>query len=41
MISSFDDVYSESKIHDVDMRSAAYIVGLKRICEAMKAKDNI
>lgn len=41
MISAFNDVYSCCKEYNVDMRTAAYIVALKRISGAIEARINV
>lgn len=38
MIKAFADVLSMSKISDVDMRTAAYMVAVKRVADAMKLR---
>lgn len=38
MFSSFDKVYAASQQHQVDMRTAAYIVSISRVAEAIKAR---
>ncbi|MEH6996090.1 glutamate dehydrogenase, partial [Neobacillus drentensis] len=34
MVSSFDTIYQQSQTHQVDMRLAAYMVGIKKVAEA-------
>lgn len=34
MVSSFDTIYQQSQTHQVDMRLAAYMIGIKRVAEA-------
>jgi glutamate dehydrogenase len=34
MVSSFDTIYQQAQTHQVDMRLAAYMVGIKRVAEA-------
>jgi glutamate dehydrogenase len=36
MVSSFDTIYQQSQIHQVDMRLAAYMVGIKKVAEASR-----
>ncbi|SFA53766.1 glutamate dehydrogenase [Parageobacillus thermantarcticus] len=38
MVQSFHAVYEAAKEHETDLRTAAYIISLKRITEAMKAR---
>jgi glutamate dehydrogenase (NAD(P)+) len=38
MIRAFDEVYKTSKKHGVDMRTGAYIVGVKKVAEAIKIR---
>ncbi len=40
MYDSFDRVYAASQKHDVDMRTAAYIVSIARVAEAIKARGH-
>ncbi len=40
MYDSFDRVYAASLQHDVDMRTAAYIVSIARVAEAIKARGH-
>jgi glutamate dehydrogenase/leucine dehydrogenase len=38
MIKAFDDVYRTSKEYDVDMRTGAYIVAVKKVAEAIRIR---
>lgn len=38
MVDAFDKVYELSREHNVNLRSAAYMVSVKRVAEAMKVK---
>jgi glutamate dehydrogenase (NAD(P)+) len=38
MIRAFDEVYDTSKKHGVDMRTGAYIVGVKKVAEAISIR---
>jgi glutamate dehydrogenase len=38
MVAAFENVYNFSKEYSVDMRSAAYMVGIKQLADAMKAR---
>ncbi|MDF2791893.1 MAG: glutamate dehydrogenase, partial [Neobacillus sp.] len=34
MVNSFDTIYQQAQTHQVDMRLAAYMVGIKKVAEA-------
>jgi glutamate dehydrogenase len=36
MVSSFDTIYQQAQTHQVDMRLAAYMVGIKKVAEASR-----
>jgi glutamate dehydrogenase len=36
MVSSFDTIYEQAQTHQVDMRLAAYMVGIKKVAEASR-----
>ena len=36
MVSSFDNIYQTSKSHQVNMRLAAYMVGIRKMAEASR-----
>jgi glutamate dehydrogenase len=36
MVSSFDTIYQQAQAHQVDMRLAAYMVGIKKVAEASR-----
>src|SRR5690554_2702779 len=38
MVAAFDNVYQVSQNSSVDMRSAAYMIGIKQLAEAMEAR---
>jgi len=38
MVGAFNDVYDAHKREDVDMRTAAYIVAVKKVADAMKTR---
>jgi glutamate dehydrogenase/leucine dehydrogenase len=39
MVRGFEDVWRFTKKHDVDMRTGAYMLGIKRVVDAMKKRD--
>ena len=41
MRESFDTVWATARKHEVDLRTAAYIIAIKRISEAMKTREKI
>ncbi len=41
MSKAFTDIWMLSKQHTISLRDAAFIIGVKRICEAMKARGRI
>jgi glutamate dehydrogenase len=38
MVDAFEDIWSLAKEYEVDMRTAAYMMSIKRIADAMKMR---